>query len=144
MCPNVLSFFFLERSGIAPTNAKNAKYGVKLNADKETINVVIVVPMLAPITHAHACISVIVPISVSLTRVTVVTSDDCEIIVLINPAPIPPNLFLDWKPLVKKLSLLVVAKTKPLDIKFMPTKKQPHAVKTSIIANNVLKMEDIN
>ena len=76
ICPKILSFLFLERSGIAPTNAKKAKNGVKLNADKETMNVVTVVPMLAPIRHAHACINVIVPKSDNLTRVTDVTSDD--------------------------------------------------------------------
>ena len=78
ICPKILNFFFLERSGIAPMNAKNAKNGVMLNADKETMNVVIVVPMLAPIIHAHACINVIVPRSASLTRVTDVTSEDWE------------------------------------------------------------------
>ena len=129
---------------MAPTNAKNAKYGVRLNADKETINVVTVVPMLAPIMHAQAWNNVIVPISASLTRVTAVTSEDWASIVCNKPVPADTNLFLPWKPLVKKLSELVEAKTKPFDIKFMPTKKQPHAVKTSIIANNVLKIDDIN
>jgi hypothetical protein len=82
--------------------------------------------------------------SASLTRVTAVTSDDWESTVFNIPAPTPTNLFLALKPLVKKFSLLVVAKTKPFDIKFMPTKKHPHAVRTSIIANNVLKIDDIN
>ena len=75
--PNILSGFFFERSGIAPTNAKNAKYGVRLRADKETINVVTVVPKLAPMIQAHAWNNVIVPISVNLTKVTEVTSEDC-------------------------------------------------------------------
>jgi len=100
--------------------------------------------MLAPIIHAQACNKVIVPISASLTRVTAVTSDDWESMVFKIPAPTPTNLFLALKPLVKKFSLFVVAKTKPFDIKFMPTKKHPHAVRTRIIANNVLKIDDIN
>ena len=122
-----------------------AKYGVRLNADKETMNVVTVVPMLAPMRQAHACINVIVPRSASLTRVTDVTSDDCDNTVYNKPDPAPANLFLAWKLLVKKeFSLLTVAWTKPLDIKFMPTKKHPHEVRTSMIASNVLKIDDIN
>ena len=100
--------------------------------------------MLAPIIHAQACNNVIVPMSASLTRVTAVTSEDWESIVCTKPVPKQTNLFFPLKPLVKKFSEFVVDKTKPLDIKFMPTKKQPHAVKTSIIANNVLKIGDIN
>ena len=75
--PKILRGFFLERSGIAPINAKNEKIGIKtLKPESEATKVVIVVPMLAPIRHAHAWKSVIVPISVSLTRVTLVTSED--------------------------------------------------------------------
>ena len=100
--------------------------------------------MLAPMIQAQACNKVIVPMSASLTRVTAVTSEDCASIVWSKPVPAHTNLFFPLKPLVKKFSELVVDKTKPFDIKFMPTKKQPHAVKTSIIANNVLKIGDIN
>ena len=62
------------------------------------------------------------------------------------PVPIPANLLGALNPLEKNESsgALIVARTKPFDIKFMPTKKQPHAVRTSIIANNVLKIGDIN
>ena len=94
--------------------------------------------------QAQACNNVIVPMSASLTRVTAVTSDDWESTVFNIPAPTPMNLFLALKPLVKKFSLLVVAKTKPFDIKFMTTKKHPHEVRTSIMANNVLKIDGIN
>ena len=75
--PKILSGFFLERRGIAPTNAKNAKIGIKnLKPESEAMKVVTVVPMLAPIIHAQAWKSVIVPMSASLTRVTLVTSED--------------------------------------------------------------------
>lgn len=74
--PKILEAFFFESNGIAPINARNAKYGVKLNADKETINVVIVVPMFAPIIQAQAWNNVIVPMSANLTKVTEVTSED--------------------------------------------------------------------
>ena len=135
--PNILSGLFLERRGIAPTNAKNAKYGVKLNDDKETINVVIVVPTFAPIIHAQAWNNVIVPTSASLTNVTVVTSEDWTRAQCKKPAPNPANLLGALNPLVKKLLLDNEACTKPLDIKFMPTRKQPHAVKTSMTAVTV-------
>lgn len=75
--PKILSGLFFERRGIAPINAKNENIGIKnLNPEREAMKVVMVVPMLAPIRHAHAWNSVIVPISVSLTRVTLVTSED--------------------------------------------------------------------
>ena len=40
-------------------------------------------------------------------------------------------------PLVKKDALLNEACTKPLDVKLIPTKKHPHAVKTVMIASKV-------
>lgn len=75
--------------------------------------------------------------SASLTRVTVVTSDDCATAVCNIPKNNPPNLFLLSNPLVKNDSDLSEAWTKPLDIRLMPTKKQPHAVKTSMIARAI-------
>ena len=75
--PKILSTFFLERSGNAPTNAIKEKIGIKsLNPESEAMKVVTVVPIFAPMIHAHAWKSVIVPISVSLTSVTLVTSED--------------------------------------------------------------------
>ena len=75
--PNIFRGVFLERRGIAPTNAKNENIGSKtLNVESEAMKVVMVVPTLAPMIHAHAWKSVIVPISVSLTSVTLVTSED--------------------------------------------------------------------
>ena len=136
--PKILSGFFLERRGIAPMNAKNAKIGIKnLKPESEAMKVVTVVPMLAPMIHAHAWKSVIVPISASLTRVTLVTSEDCTTTVYMKPKPTPSNLLRQLNPLVKKDVLLIEAWTKPLDIKLIPTKKHPHAVKTVMIANNV-------
>ena len=73
--PNVLRPLFLERSGIAPTNVRKARY-LAMFKPPETMKVVTVVPMLAPIIQAQAWKSVIVPISANLTRVTAVTSDD--------------------------------------------------------------------
>ena len=75
--------------------------------------------------------------SANLTRVTAVTSEDCDSIVWRRPAPNPPNLFRQLNPLVKKEPLLSVACTNPFDIKLMPTKKQPHEVKTTIMAKSV-------
>lgn len=140
--PKIFKPFFLERRGIAPTNDKKAKYGVKLKADKETINVVIVVPILAPIIQAQAWNNVIVPISANLTKVTAVTSDDWTIAQCNIPEKTPPTLFLALKLLEKNESLLREAWTKPFDIKLMPTKKQPHAVKTSMIPFNVLENDE--
>lgn len=75
--PKILSGLFFDRRGIAPTNAMKAKIGIKnLNPESEAMKVVTVVPILAPMIHAHAWKSVIVPISVSLTSVTLVTSED--------------------------------------------------------------------
>jgi hypothetical protein len=54
-----------------------------------------------------------------------------------KPKPAPSNLLRQLNPLVKKDVLLIEAWTKPLDIKLIPTKKHPHAVKTVMIANNV-------
>lgn len=54
------------------------------------------------------------------------------------PVNTPPTLFLQLKLLEKNESSLIEASTKPLDIKLMPTKKQPHAVKRSMIAVKVL------
>ena len=106
------------------------------------MNEVTVVPMLAPIRHAHAWNSVMIPISASLTRVTLVTSEDCTTTVYMNPKPMPWNLLRQSNPLVKNELFRNVAWTKPLDIKLIPTKKHPHAVKTVMIANNVSVMED--
>ena len=135
--PKILTLLFLERRGIAPINAKKQNIGIKtLYSPIEAINEVTVVPMLAPIIHAHAWNNVIAPKSASLTSVTLVTSDDCTTTVYKNPKPAPSNLFLQLNPLVKKDVLLIEAWTKPLDIKLMPTKKHPHAVRTVMIANN--------
>lgn len=137
ICPNVLNLGLFDRRGTAPTNAKKARYGVMLNADNEAMNVVTVVPTLAPIIHAHAWKSVMYPMSASLTSVTAVTSDDWESMVWIRPEPNPPNLVLQLNPLVKMDPRFSVAWTKPLDIKLIPTKKQPHDVNTTIMAYNV-------
>ncbi len=75
--PNVFTFLFLESIGIAPRNAKNANIDVKSKEDKEMMNVVNVVPILAPIIQAQAWNNVIVPTSARRTSVTLVTSDDC-------------------------------------------------------------------
>jgi len=106
------------------------------------MNEVAVVPMLAPMRQAQAWKSVIVPISASLTSVTLVTSEDCTTMVYINPKPAPSNLLRQSNPLVKKDVLLIEAWTKPLDIKLIPTKKHPHAVKTVMIANIIFTTGD--
>ena len=135
--PKIFQFFFLERSGMAPTKARKAKYGVNSNEDNETINEVTVVPIFAPIIHAQAWNNVMIPKSASLTKVTAVTSEDCVTTVYKIPDPIPPNLFFDANPRVKKLFSFIVALTRPFDIKLTPTKKHPTAVKTSMIERMV-------
>ena len=57
-------------------NAQKAKNGVKFSEDNETMNVVTVVPKFAPTIHAQAWNNVMYPISVNLTKVTDVTSED--------------------------------------------------------------------
>ena len=100
--PKILSGFFLERRGIAPINAMKEKIGSKnLKPESEAMKVVTVVPMLAPMIHAHAWKSVIVPISVSLTSVTDVTSEDWTTAVYRKPKPTPWNLLRQLNPLVK-------------------------------------------
>ena len=111
-----------------------------LNAVRETRNVVTVVPIFAPIIQAQAWKRVMIPISANLTSVTDVTSEDWTIAVLVKPAITPRNLFLQMYPLVKNEPALSEARVKPLDIKLTPTKKQPHAVKTSMTAKMVSKI----
>ncbi len=107
--PKTLKPFFFDKRGIAPTNAKKARYGVMFKDESETINVVIVVPMLAPIIHAQAWNRVIKPMSAKRTSVTAVTSDDCTTAECAKPVNIQPNLLFDLKPLVKTESLRSVA-----------------------------------
>lgn len=137
--PNVLSFLFFDNSGIAPTKAKKAKNGVKLNEDSEIIKVVIVVPILAPIMQAQAWNRVMVPKSANLTNVTEVTSEDCTTAECNIPVNTPLTLFEEAKPLTKNEFSLSVAFTKPRDIRLTPTKKHPHDVKTRIMLVNVFR-----
>ena len=56
-----------------------------LNPRRETIQAVIVVPMLAPIMTPIACTSVKSPAFTKLTTITVVADDDCMSAVIPTP-----------------------------------------------------------
>ena len=88
--PAVFTLLFLVTIvNIRPMSVKSMAYIITLNWLSHTSQPVMVVPMLAPIITAAACVSVITPALTKPTTITVVTDDDCTMAVARAPTPTP-------------------------------------------------------
>jgi len=93
--PKSLRFFIFDKIKGRPTPTMGRAMAVILNLKPitETIQVVTVVPILAPIITPIACTSESKEALTKLTTMTVVAEDDCIKEVVKNPVKIATNLF---------------------------------------------------